>query len=207
MTIIQKGGCLKDKTITVLQEIRQCRLCEPELPLGANPVVRGAEHARLVIIGQAPGTKVHQSSIPWNDASGERLREWLQLPSEKFYDQHQVAIMPMGFCYPGKGKSGDLPPRKECAPTWHQRLLDTLPERRLTLLIGQYAQQYYLQDKLTLTERLKNYRQYLPEYFVLPHPSPRNNIWLKRNPWFADTLLEDLQQRVKAVLAKDHTSY
>ncbi|WP_188699226.1 uracil-DNA glycosylase family protein [Bowmanella pacifica] len=194
---------MKDKTIALLQEVRQCRLCEPALPLGANPVVRGTQEARLMIIGQAPGTKVHHSSIPWNDASGERLRNWLQLPSDKFYDQSLVAIMPMGFCYPGKGKSGDLPPRKECAPTWHNAILNTLPARRLTLLIGQYAQQYYLQDKVTLTTRLQNYRQYLPEYFVLPHPSPRNNIWLKRHPWFEETLLPDLRQRVSSLWESD----
>lgn len=194
---------MKDKTIALLQEVRQCRLCEPGLPLGANPVVRGTQEARLMIIGQAPGTKVHHSSVPWHDASGERLRNWLQLSSDKFYDQSLVAIMPMGFCYPGKGKSGDLPPRKECAPTWHEAILNTLPARKLTLLIGQYAQQYYLQDKVTLTTRLQNYQQYLPEYFVLPHPSPRNNIWLKRHPWFEETLLPDLRQRVSALWKSD----
>ncbi len=201
MTTIKKDPALRDKTSIVIQEIQQCRLCEANLPLGANPVVRGKQGARLMIIGQAPGTKVHHSSIPWNDASGDRLREWLQISRDVFYDQDKIAIMPMGFCYPGKGNSGDLPPRKECAPTWHRRLLDTLPKLQLTLLIGQYAQQYYLADSKNLTERVKNYQTYLPDYFALPHPSPRNNIWLKKHPWFETTLLPDLRQRVRCILS------
>ncbi|GAB3037412.1 uracil-DNA glycosylase family protein [Bowmanella dokdonensis] len=184
-----------DHTRILIREITQCRLCEPGLPLGANPVVRGTSSARLLIIGQAPGTRVHKTSTPWNDPSGDRLRDWLGLSRERFYDEQQIAIMPMGFCYPGRGKSGDLPPRKECAPIWHQRFIQTLPNLQLTLLIGQYSQAYYLGDKRSLTERVRHFRDYLPAYFALPHPSPRNNLWLRRHPWFETEVLPELKQR------------
>ncbi|RQW61700.1 uracil-DNA glycosylase family protein [Vibrio viridaestus] len=186
----------------LLHDIRQCRLCEPNLPLGANPVIRAHQNARIMIIGQAPGTKVHHTSIPWNDPSGDRLRQWLNLDKQQFYDEQSIAIMPMGLCYPGKGHSGDLPPRKECAPQWHQRVWNELPNIQLTLLIGQYAQQYYLKDRpKTLTETVKNWRQWSPSYIPLPHPSPRNTMWLRRNPWFEEEVIEYLQKRVASVLA------
>jgi uracil-DNA glycosylase len=187
----------------LLDNIRACRLCQAHLPLGPNPVIRAKASARLLVIGQAPGTKVHQTSIPWNDASGKRLREWLGMSAEQFYDEQLVAIMPMGFCYPGKGKSGDLPPRPECAPQWHQQVTRLLPDIQLTLLIGQYAQRYYLADKkATLTEQVKAYQQYLPHFFPLPHPSPRNQLWLKKNPWFSQQTLVALRQQLDKVLMR-----
>ncbi len=142
----------------LLQQVRACKRCEPELPLGANPVIQASPEAKLLIVGQAPGIRVHQSSIPWNDPSGDRLRKWLQLSPEQFYDPKQIAIMPMGLCYPGKGSSGDLPPRKECAPLWHEKILEQLPNIGMTLLIGQYAQNHYRQDKpKTLTETVREW--------------------------------------------------
>lgn len=181
----------------LLTEIRACEHCVEHLPLGSNPVVRASSSARLLIIGQAPGTRVHKTGIPWNDPSGNRLRQWLNLDSEQFYDESHIAIMPMGFCYPGKGKSGDLPPRKECAPLWHARLLDRMPDLQLTLLIGQYAQGYYLEDNYkTLTERVRHWAECPDGVIPLPHPSPRNQIWLKRNPWFEEDVVPMLQQRV-----------
>ncbi|NVD05416.1 uracil-DNA glycosylase family protein [Vibrio sp. JPW-9-11-11] len=181
----------------LLAQVRACRVCEPHLEHGCNPVIQASKSARLLIIGQAPGARVHQTSIPWNDPSGQRLREWLQLDKRTFYDPNQVAIMPMGLCYPGKGQSGDLPPRKECAPLWHQAILDQLPNVTMTLLIGQYAQNYYLQDKpKTLTETVRNWQQWAPKYLPLPHPSPRNSIWITRNPWFEEKIVPYIRQYV-----------
>jgi uracil-DNA glycosylase len=162
---------------SLLADIRQCKVCEPELPLGANPVIQASEEARLLIIGQAPGTRVHKTSIPWNDPSGDRLRTWLDIDKEVFYNPTKIAIMPMGLCYPGKGKSGDLPPRKECAPLWHASVLDLLPNIEMTLLIGQYAQQYYLQNRpKTLTQTVEQWQRWAPEFLPSPHPSPRNTL-------------------------------
>lgn len=187
----------------IQSDIKQCSICREKLPLSPNPVVQLSEQAKLLIIGQAPGIRVHNSHIPWNDPSGDRLRQWLQLPRETFYNPEQIAIMPMGFCYPGTGPSGDLPPRPECAPQWHQLVLDAMPHIQLTLLIGQYAQQYYLgqQRQHNLTETVKAYQQYLPQYCPLPHPSPRNNRWLKKNPWFESTLIPDLQSYIDTTLS------
>ncbi len=186
----------------LLSEIKQCTICEPHLDLGANPVVSGSPNAKIVIIGQAPGTKVHKSGIPWDDASGKQLRKWLNVSDEDFYDTEKFAIVPMGFCYPGKGTSGDKPPRKECAPLWHQLLFDQMPNIELIILIGMYAQNYYLKDtaKRTLTETVDNYPEYLPRYFVLPHPSPRNRFWLTKNPWFEKEVLPILKEKIAAVL-------
>ena len=187
-----------------LAEVRRCRLCAEHLPLGPRPVLRAAESARLLIIGQAPGTKVHETGIPWNDASGMRLRDWLQLPPEVFYDESRVAIVPMGFCYPGRDATGgDKPPRRECAPTWHPRLLDALPNIQLTLLVGSYAQSRYLPEtaKSTMTERVAAWRSFGPQCLPLPHPSWRNTAWLKRNPWFETELLPDLRARVADFLS------
>ena len=185
----------------LLQQIRQCRLCEPNLPLGANPIIQASKEAKLLIIGQAPGTRVHKTSIPWNDPSGDRLRQWLKLDKTAFYDATKIAIMPMGLCYPGKGKSGDLPPRKECAPQWHSKVLEQLPNIGMTLLIGQYAQNYYLQDKpKTLTETVRAWQQWAPHYLPLPHPSPRNTLWLKRNPWFEAEVVPFIREYVHAHL-------
>jgi uracil-DNA glycosylase len=188
----------------LLSQIRACRLCEAELPLGPKPVLRARPSARLLIIGQAPGTKVHESGVPWNDASGIRLRHWLGLDRERFYDEAQVAIVPMGFCYPGRGASGDLPPRPECARTWHPLLLPLLPQVELTLLVGHYAQAYMLgtRRKKTLTDTVRAHAEYLPTMIPLPHPSPRNQLWLQTNPWFEADLVPLLRGEVAAVLGR-----
>ena len=189
---------------SLLTEIRACRTCAAQLPNPPRPIVRASTGARLLIIGQAPGRKVQETGIPWDDPSGNRLRGWLQLTPEIFYDEQRVALMPMGFCYPGRGVSGDLPPRPECAPLWHPRLLAAMPGVRLTLLIGAYAQARYLGDAAAnagLTETVLAWRQHLSRnLFVLPHPSPRNQSWLKRNPWFEREALPTLQARVAAAL-------
>ena len=162
----------------LLVKIRKCTVCEDSLEYGANPIVAASESSNIVIIGQAPGRRVHDSGVPWNDPSGNNLRNWLGIESETFYDESKIALLPMGFCYPGKGKSGDLPPRKECAPLWHDSVLDKMKNRKLVLLIGQYAQAYYLREnaKRNLTETVRCFTEYLPYYLPLPHPSPRNNI-------------------------------
>lgn len=185
----------------LLQEVRNCTVCEKHLPLGANPVLRASETARILIIGQAPGTRVHKTGIPWNDPSGDRLRSWMNIDRDTFYNDKLIAIVPMGFCYPGKGKSGDLPPRKECAPLWHEKLLSQMPEIKLTLLIGQYAQRHYLDDHYkTLTERVKNWQEFSPDYLSMPHPSPRNQLWLKRNTWFEEEVVPELRRKVSQYL-------
>ncbi len=183
--------------IPLLEEVRVCTLCAKYLPYAPKPIIQVGSNARLLIISQAPGIKAHQSGIPWDDASGKRLRQWLQISDENFYNADKVAILPMGFCYPGKGRSGDLPPRKECAPQWHQQLLDQLPNIGLTLFVGQYAQQYYLNDNYrTLTERIENWQTFPSNRFALPHPSPRNQSWFKKNPWFEQQALPALQQKL-----------
>jgi uracil-DNA glycosylase len=193
---------------SLLTQVKNCQLCASSLVDGVRPVVQIDPQAKILIIGQAPGRKVHQSGILFNDASGDRLRQWLGVTTEVFYDAKQIAIMPMGFCFPGsyassgKGKSGDLPPRPECAPKWHGLLLPHLVNVQLILLVGQYAQQYYLTHKpKTLTETVQQWRTFGPGYIPLPHPSPRNNIWLSRNPWFEAELLTDIRQRVAMALA------
>lgn len=186
----------------LLHDISKCRICEDHLPLGPRPIVNGHTDSKIVIIGQAPGTKVHTSGIPWDDASGKQLRKWLGVTDEQFYEKANFAIIPMGFCYPGKGRSGDLPPRPECAPQWHDDLLKKMPKVKLVLLIGIYAQKYYLKNKNedTLTMTVKNYRNYLPAYFPLPHPSPRNRYWLMKNPWFEEDVVTQLKSEVFEIL-------
>ncbi len=178
-------------------------LCAAHLPHGPRPVVQVSGSARLLIVGQAPGRKVHETGIPWNDASGVLLRNWLDMAPETFYDAARVAIMPMGFCYPGKGKSGDLPPRPECAPAWHARLLAAMPHIRLVLLVGSYAQRHYLRlpKGKTLTDAVARYADFLPRYFPLPHPSPRNRFWQSRNPWFERDVVPALRRHVREALA------
>ena len=184
--------------MTLQAEIAACRTCAKHLPHGVRPVASFSSTARLLIIGQAPGSKVHESGIPWDDASGDRLREWTGLSKEQMYDPARVALVPMGFCYPGKASGGDKPPRSECAPQWHGRVLDLLPEDRLTLLVGTYAQAYYLPGarKLSMTDRVRAFRDYLPHFLPLPHPAWRSAIWMRKHPWFADEVLPELRQRV-----------
>lgn len=179
----------------LLTEIRSCMVCKTLLPNTPRPIVQASTTSKIVIIGQAPGQKVQNSGIPWDDDSGNNLREWLGVSKETFYDEKVFALIPMGFCFPGTGKSGDLPPRSECAPLWHQQLLESMKEVKLTLLIGQYAQNYYLKNnsKRTLTDTVKNYHEYLPDFLPLPHPSPRNNIWQKKNKWFRENVIPTLQ--------------
>ena len=186
----------------LLSEVRACRICADKLAHEPRPVLRASPTARLLIVGQAPGRKVHETGIPWNDPSGDLLREWLQLTRESFYDESRIAIIPTGLCYPGTEKGSDLPPRPECAPHWHPRLRTALPAIQLTLLIGQYAQRYYLADrcKKTLTETVAAWQEYLPDYLPLPHPSPRNRLWLKKNPWFEREIIPLLRSRVKQIL-------
>jgi uracil-DNA glycosylase len=192
----------KQQPLPILQEIAACTLCAAHLPHGPRPVVQASADARLLIVGQAPGRRVHESGIPWDDPSGDLLRAWLHLARDAFYDARRIAIVPTGFCYPGKGSSGDLPPRPECAPQWHERLLGEMPEIRLTLLIGTHAQAYYLGKRAgpTLTDTVAHFADYLPDYFPLPHPSPRNRFWLSRHPWFAQQVLPALHRRVAMVL-------
>ncbi|MEP6676153.1 MAG: uracil-DNA glycosylase family protein [Ferruginibacter sp.] len=170
--------------------------------MGINPIISISAESKIVIIGQAPGRIVHNTGIPWNDKSGDNLRTWLGVDKASFYDADLFALMPMGFCYPGKGKSGDLAPRPECAPLWHHKLIESMSNVKLILLIGQYAQNYYLGDKSknNLTDTVKDFKKFLPAYFPLPHPSPRNNIWQKKNDWFGITVLPELKKRVKKIL-------
>ena len=185
---------------SLLRDARACTVCQAVLPMGARPVVQAAPGARLLIVGQAPGHKVHATGLPWNDASGDRLREWLQIDRAVFYDANRVAIVPMGFCYPGAtGSGGDRPPRQECAPLWHARLLGHLPEIRCTLLVGQYAQKHYLRStrKNTLTETVRSFAAYAPRFFPLPHPSWRSVGWMRRNGWFEELVLPDLREAVR----------
>jgi uracil-DNA glycosylase len=186
----------------LIREISKCDICAPDLEYGARPVLAASSKSKIVIIGQAPGAIVHRTGIPWDDQSGNNLRKWLKIDNETFYNTGEVALLPMGFCYPGKGKSGDLPPRPECAPLWHEVLFRHMQQVRLILLIGKYAQDYYLRDKAktSLTETVRNYLQYLPEYFVLPHPSPRNNIWQARNKWFGEQVIPTLQAKISEII-------
>ena len=187
---------------SLLTEVRACQVCAAYLPHRPQPVVQLAAQARLVIIGQAPGSKVHASGVPWQDDSGDRLREWTGLDVSTFYDPAHVALLPMGFCYPGAGDGADLPPRPECAPLWHARLLATLPSARLTLLVGIHAQAYYLKDspKRTMTENVRNFVDYRPAFFPLPHPSWRSTGWMRKNPWFETDVLPALRDSVRGAV-------
>jgi uracil-DNA glycosylase len=183
------------------EEARACRVCAPELDHEPRPVFAAHARARVLIVGQAPGRRVHASGIPWDDASGERLREWMGVSRETFYDARRIAILPMGFCYPGTGSSGDLPPRPECAPLWMDRFLAALPDVRLTLLVGRYAQARFLDGETDLTRTVRQFRTHLRRRRLpIPHPSPRNNIWLAKHPFFERTVMPVLRRRVSAAL-------
>ncbi len=182
----------------IIQDLSNCQLCREQLPLNPRPIFQIHSKAQILIIGQAPGIKAHENNIAFKDKSGERLMNWLGITEKEFYDESKVAMMPMSFCYPGKGTTGDLPPMPKCAPQWHQTILNSLPNIELTILIGAYAQNYYLPESrtLSLTQRVKNWKTFWPDYLPLPHPSPRNNIWLSKNRWFEKEVVDELQQRV-----------
>ncbi|MDA8017762.1 MAG: uracil-DNA glycosylase family protein [Thermoanaerobaculia bacterium] len=187
----------------LLTRIRACTECATDLPHGPRPIVAASPECRIVIIGQAPGRKVHETGVPWNDPSGDRLRDWMDVDQETFYDDRLVAIVPMGFCYPGKGRSGDLPPRPECAPLWHAPVLRAMPKIRLTLLIGRFAQGHYLEgrQRASLTETVRSFDEYVGDGLLpLPHPSPRNNLWIRRNPWFRRLVVPALRRNVAVAL-------
>ena len=192
----------------LLKDIRECRLCEPGLPFGANPVVQASPSSRILVVGQAPGRRVHETGMPFNDPSGDRLREWMGVDRETFYDDSKIAIIPMAFCFPGTGKSGDLPPPPLCAETWRQRLLDQLQNVELTIVLGQYAINWHIQRlegggkrrKETLTETVKRWKDFWPEMIPLPHPSPRNNLWLRKNPWMEEELIPALKAKIQELI-------
>lgn len=192
------------RSIKLVEKVKRCKLCK-DLPLGPKPILQASKSARILIAGQAPGAKTHDKGIPFDDASGERLRQWLEIDRACFYDASKIAVLPMAFCYPGRGKSGDLPPPSICAETWRHDLLNQLSNIELTLVIGQYAMAWHLpasKEKMNLTEIVMSWEDYAPAIFPLPHPSPRNNIWLKKNPWFEKELLPQLQHRVRTVLGE-----
>ncbi|MFP2995272.1 uracil-DNA glycosylase family protein [Spongiivirga sp. MCCC 1A20706] len=186
----------------LLKKIAKCEVCVKDLPLGPRPIVTAHPDSKIIIIGHAPGTKVHKTGIPWDDASGKQLRKWLGVSDLDFYDETKFAFIPMGFCYPGKGSSGDLPPRQECAPLWHQALMNQIKSPELVILIGAFSQKYYLKERAfkTLTQTVKNYKNYLPKYLPLAHPSPRNRFWKAKNPWFEQEVIPELQKRVREVI-------
>ena len=191
-----------DEFDRLMASVRQCQLCEAALPSEPRPVLQLAPTAKILIAGQAPGRRVHETGIPFDDPSGKRLREWMGVSSDVFYDSSKIAILPMAFCYPGTGRSGDLPPRPECQQAWRQKLLDQLLELELTLVIGQYAHAWHLEEtQKNLTETVRSWRAYDDHVLPLPHPSPRNNIWLKKNPWFAESLLPHLKRTIRRILA------
>ncbi len=189
---------------SLVVDAQSCTVCKEFLPLGPRPVFSIHPESKILVIGQAPGTKVHATGIPWNDASGNELRRWLGVSRDQFYDPKNFGIMPMGFCYPGRGVGGDLPPRPECAPIWHQKMINQMSEVKLTLLIGQYALGFYLGNarKKNLTETVRNFESYLPDFIPLVHPSPRNLMWRRRNPWFEELVVPTLRERVHELIVK-----
>lgn len=193
----------RSRLTRLAREVRACTLCAAHLPLGPKPILRVDTRTRILITGQAPGTRVHQTGLPWNDPSGERLRDWLGVDRDTFYNLDHFGVMAMGFCYPGRGRGGDLPPRPECAPLWHAQIRARLPNLKLTLLPGAYGQRHYLDTQgASLTEIVRRYRDYLPQgFFPLPHPSPRNTRWLRDRPWFEGEIVPVLRETVRALLA------
>jgi uracil-DNA glycosylase len=185
----------------LVTQVRACTICAPHLPDGIRPVVQANSKAKILIAGQAPGRRVHASGIPFDDPSGDRLRDWMGVTPKHFYNSELFAIVPMGFCYPGTGKSGDLPPRPECAATWRARLLRQLPGIETSLVIGKYAHEYHFgKNNLTVTKLVENWQQYWPGQIPLPHPSPRNNIWLKKNPWFEAEVVPVMRAHITSLL-------
>lgn len=185
----------------LIREIKQCKLCKDHLPLGANPIIEASEKSKIVLISQAPGRVVHESGVAWKDQSGKKLREWLGVDEDTFYKVDNFAILPMGFCYPGKAKTGDLPPRKECAPLWHEPVWDEMENVKLKIIIGSYAADYYLGKKRNLTQKVQNYKEYLPEFWTLPHPSPVNRFWRMKNLWFEEEVVPELQVKIREILS------
>ena len=185
----------------LISSVRNCTACE-DLPLGPKPILQGDPSSKILIVGQAPGRITHKKGIPFDDPSGVRLRDWMGLSESVFYDPKKIAILPMGFCFPGTGKSGDLPPRPECAALWRIQLLNSFKGVELTLIIGQYAIDWHIKDgeKITLTERVSRWKDYMPTRLVMPHPSPRNNRWLKRNPWYESEVLPALKRQISKIL-------
>ncbi|MFS4468967.1 uracil-DNA glycosylase family protein [Maribacter sp. 2210JD10-5] len=188
----------------LLTEIRTCTVCKEYLPLGPRPIIAGTVHSKIILLSQAPGRKAHEHNKAWDDPSGKKLREWLGVTDEEFYNPDNFGILPMGFCYPGKAKTGDLPPRKECAPLWHDLVWNELKNVKLILLIGKYAQDRYLKEdsKKNLTENIAAYHEFLPKFFPLPHPSPVNRFWRTKNPWFETNVVSELQEKVAEILSK-----
>jgi len=186
----------------LVKEVLQCTLCVEHLALGARPVLQVSQKAKILIAGQAPGIRVHNSGVPFDDASGKRLRNWLGVTKETFYNSNQIAILPMGFCYPGTGSSGDLPPRPECAHKWRSQLLNAMPQIELSLVLGMYAKKWHMPElkNQTLTQTVRDWELYWPHLLPLPHPSPRNNSWLKKNPWFEQDLIPNLQNKIQSLL-------
>ncbi|WP_340199406.1 uracil-DNA glycosylase family protein [Ascidiimonas sp. W6] len=186
----------------LLHEIRNCDYCQEHLPLPPRPIISGAKNSKIILVSQAPGKKAHEQNRAWDDASGKRLKKWLGVDEDTFYNSGNFAVLPMGFCYPGKATTGDLPPRKECAPLWHSKVWEAFENVKLTIFIGKYAQDYYLKDqrKKNLTETILHYQEYLPEVFVLPHPSPVNRFWIAKNTWFEEQVVPELQKQVSNIL-------
>ncbi len=185
----------------LLCKIRDCKVCAEHLPLGPNPIIEATINSKIVLISQAPGRVVHESGIAWKDQSGKKLREWLGVDEDTFYDPDNFAILPMGFCYPGKAKTGDLPPRKECAPLWHEEVWQEMENVKLKIIIGSYAASYYLGKQTKLTEKVQNYKEYHPEFWPLPHPSPVNRFWRMKNPWFEEQVVPELQEKIAEILS------
>lgn len=185
----------------LVNRVRACTLCINVLPCGPRPVIQLSETARILVVGQAPGRRVHETGLPFNDPSGDRLRQWMGMTRDEFYDEQKVAILPMGFCYPGTGKSGDLPPRPECAPAWRLPLLERLPDVAVTLVIGQYAHAWHLPGAArSVTDNVRRWQELWPEVLPMPHPSPRNNLWLRKNPWFEQQVIPKLRSRIRCIL-------
>lgn len=185
----------------LLGTIRDCKVCKEHLPLGPRPIIEANSDSKIVLISQAPGRVVHESGVAWKDQSGKKLREWLGVDDDTFYNVDNFAILPMGFCYPGKAKTGDLPPRKECAPLWHGEVWNELQNVELKIIIGSYAANYYVGTKSNLTQKVQNFRDYLPEYWTLPHPSPVNRFWRMKNPWFEEEIVPELQHKISEILS------